>query len=1047
MNLSPDARMEAGQTVSSEAEAAVAANNLDMEIENSSSGGTGHEYDSNLVDYNECNPNDEDPVPALKRGANGQEAASPNDRETKKTALKEKLAQNGFALRTILMDERISAHYVSPMATEDETSIEEILLELPDEEMMDVAIVQGHMYMPLPLARKYILPSLRVHKALSAAKDSSLPGGIETAMLYSIFDQSIIDFAGTASKHDSEDSALRAVMAYATDDTTVKILPRMEQGNSGLAKSAIASLKELEETCQLPKAKELWTKQDGWIQERKDEIASAIKQFENHVERNNQDQYVLREQTTLLASLVFEQQTHILDLNDRYLRLLDEKKQLVQNDDKKIHTDVNTIIDTMKTLQKALDQRHMAVTKILQPIDMSKIMATMTKLKLALTDISKRNAQLVMHNDQLRLELSFMPPQMWNQICAARDSKSQNYRDQRTNPQHLIPVRDTEFIFDSADPSDPRISKLQRYTAVTSVTGLLNEVDDAMEYVKAHSGVEVDYSQEDGEIVEETIDNTKVTPKRRGNKAIYNVAEDEPASKRSYDSIMPPEHVLHPSKTQRIAPIIEPPQSDTAPKVASTFGDMTSQIRQTHKTSAYFTDKYGNETSVMEGETPFSPIGRSKMSYDISDTNAEDDFEVIHHSIDYNRNAKGKGKGKSKAKGKAKGKKKWASKDPDCMAIPPFGAATAPYAIQMFTIYSFIEAGNPYAVRHPTAMEISMIPGRLVNLPDDTLVMPRLAPNQNWDAYTQQVYHKALLAIHQMCTSHNDYYIQEQVRGTCHFVNLSGQKVGLSARGNRLYDLLGDEQQGSLGDFWKVLRARPTPAVEKAKWGGYGDKAQWASMEYIPNDTYSFYKVKKTLKQMHGVVIKPCRYWNETCCASVEDHVLYSLAEYCPGLPREANIVADNQYIGIHPYSMLEYISKHDDGGKRPEPNIEATITALIKYGTIPNREQTSLEDLMDKVQEVTNRYFEWSKRWPFLAAHRLLTMQLSRCNHLKRVLTELLHNHPLNSANSASFTSSFNPGNPPASAGSSSQSGETMDYTSQSAYRRGHGGRGGRGY
>ena len=103
---------------------------------------------------------------------------------------------------------------------------------------------------------------------------------------------------------------------------------------------------------QLPKAKELWTKQDGWIQERKDEIASAIKQFEEHVERNNQDQYVLREQTTLLASLVFEQQTHIYDLNDRYLRLLDEKKQLVQNDDKKIHTDVNTIIDTMKTLQR-----------------------------------------------------------------------------------------------------------------------------------------------------------------------------------------------------------------------------------------------------------------------------------------------------------------------------------------------------------------------------------------------------------------------------------------------------------------------------------------------------------------------------------------------------------------------------------------------------------------------------------------------------------------------------------------------------------------------
>ena len=165
------------------------------------------------------------------------------------------------------------------------------------------------------------------------------------------------------------------------------------------------------------------------------------------------------------------------------------------------------------------------------------------------------------------------------------------------------------------------------------------------------------------------------------------------------------------------------------------------------------------------------------------------------------------------------------------------------------------------------------------------------------------------------------------------------------------------------------------------------------------------------------------------------------------GLPKAANIVADNRYMGIHPYRMLECLSKYDDVGKRTDPDIEATITALITYGTIPNREQTALEDLMEKVQEVTNKYFLWAKNWPFLAAHRLLTMQLNRCNHIKRVLTELLNNHPLNSAKSASFTSSFNPGNSPASAGSSSQSGETMDYSSQSAYRHGHGGRGGRGY
>ena len=249
------------------------------------------------------------------------------------------------------------------------------------------------------------------------------------------------------------------------------------------------------------------------------------------------------------------------------------------------------------------------------------------------------------------------------------------------------------------------------------------------------------------------------------------------------------------------------------------------------------------------------------MSYDISDTNAEDD--VIDPTIEYDRNAKGKGKSKGKAKGKAKskakGKKNWATKNPEYMVIPPFGAAVAPYAIRMYNIQSFSEADHPYAVRQPTLMDISMVPGQIVMLPDDTLVMPRLAPNQAFDEYTQKVYHQALIAIHQMCTSHNDYFVQELGQGSTHYVNLKGQKVGVYANGNLLYDLLADEQRAPLGDFWKVLRARPTPAAEKAKWGGYGNKAQWASMEYIPNDRYSFYKVKRTLKQIHGYVIKPCR--------------------------------------------------------------------------------------------------------------------------------------------------------------------------------------------
>jgi hypothetical protein len=109
MSSTQDVSMDAGQMVSSEAKAAVAENDLGMEFENSSSN---EEYnpESPLRDYNKDYPDEDDPIPALRKSTNGEEVVFPDDRENEKLASREKLAQNGFALRTMLMDEQIQAH-------------------------------------------------------------------------------------------------------------------------------------------------------------------------------------------------------------------------------------------------------------------------------------------------------------------------------------------------------------------------------------------------------------------------------------------------------------------------------------------------------------------------------------------------------------------------------------------------------------------------------------------------------------------------------------------------------------------------------------------------------------------------------------------------------------------------------------------------------------------------------------------------------------------------------------------------------------------------
>ncbi len=146
-------------------------------------------------------------------------------------------------------------------------------------------------------------------------------------------------------------------------------------------------------------------------------------------------------------------------------------------------------------------------------------------------------------------------------------------------------------------------------------------------------------------------------------KIIHDIAHGDNAAKRSHNTIVHTGHKVHPSKSQRTTTEVEPPPSSTAPLIADTFGDMVSQTIKVHKKSAYLDPK------VVEGQNPFSSIGRGVMAYDVTNTLPEEEDDS-----DWNTNAKGrgKGKGKGKSKNKAKGKKRPA-KDPEYMVIPPYG--------------------------------------------------------------------------------------------------------------------------------------------------------------------------------------------------------------------------------------------------------------------------------------------------------------------------------------------------------------------------------------
>ena len=190
-------QMELEQTAVTEAEAARTANNDDnevvMEDEESS------EIEEGLVDYNE------------------QEEIEAAMKVAELVALKEMLTANGHTLREILRTEKVKAHYVSPISEENTMSIEDILQEIPKEDLHEVGTVRDRIFMPASsFVQKWIIPTIRARNALKVVSNK-MPGGIETAMLFSIFDQSTLDLTKSRQQLDEEAYSLRALVTCAQD--------------------------------------------------------------------------------------------------------------------------------------------------------------------------------------------------------------------------------------------------------------------------------------------------------------------------------------------------------------------------------------------------------------------------------------------------------------------------------------------------------------------------------------------------------------------------------------------------------------------------------------------------------------------------------------------------------------------------------------------------------------------------------------------------------------------------------------------------------------
>ena len=91
------------------------------------------------------------------------------------------------------------------------------------------------------------------------------------------------------------------------------------------------------------------------------------------------------------------------------------------------------------------------LTTVLGPLDTTHLMETMKRLRDALQDVTYQNAYLVMNNNELALENSFMTPVQRNTISRIKTEQTKYYVQQRITPHYIEAYPQGTIVFQPHD--------------------------------------------------------------------------------------------------------------------------------------------------------------------------------------------------------------------------------------------------------------------------------------------------------------------------------------------------------------------------------------------------------------------------------------------------------------------------------------------------------------------------------------------------------------------------------------------------------------------
>jgi hypothetical protein len=130
---------------------------------------------------------------------------------------------------------------------------------------------------------------------------------------------------------------------------------------------------------------------------------------------------------------------------------------------------------------------------------------------------------------------------------------------------------------------------------------------------------------------------------------------------------------------------------------------------------------------------------------------------------------------------------------------------------------------------------------------------------------------------------------------------------------------------------------------------------------------------------------KPSRFWNDLRVQGVSGKILYTLHDYCPGMP--VNLEQECKNMNLHPYLTTELVLFPPNDKEKFTIDAPASVAKMVSLGILKDTSAKTIEQFLTDLQPTIERYNHLDDTWPFALPRLFISAHIFRLERMRYAL------------------------------------------------------------